>query len=195
MHVQAHPITVTKAELEAAVQEERFQDAARLRDRLRELLPPPPPPSPPPPAVPRAPAYDPTATTTSECVTDGVRVTCRSFFVPHQSRPEAGSYYYAYDITIRNESSQTIKVMERYWRIHDGQGRRREVRGAGVVGEQPELAPGEAFQYQSACPLPTPSGTMEGHYEVYARNDAKGETQWRRSFLVKIEQFALRADA
>lgn len=69
------------------------------------------------------------------------------------------------------------------------------MRGAGVVGEQPELAPGETFQYQSACPLPTPSGTMEGHYEVYARNDAKGETQWRRSFLVKIEQFALRADA
>lgn len=72
-----------------------LQDAARLRDRLRELQPPPPPPPPPPPAVPRAPAFDPTATTASECVTDGVRVTCRSFFVPHQSRPAAGSYFFA----------------------------------------------------------------------------------------------------
>lgn len=67
-----------------------------------------------------------------------------------------------------------------------------QVKGPGVVGEQPELAPGQSFQYQSCCPLPTPRGMMEGHYEMYAKDDSSG--QWRRSFLVKIGPFELRAD-
>jgi ApaG protein len=75
----------------------------------------------------------------------------------------------SYRITITNESQDTVKLMERYWHITNGQGQVQEVRGPGVIGEQPELKPGETFQYQSACPLPTPKGTMRGHYEFYAQ--------------------------
>ncbi len=72
------------------------------------------------------------------------------------------------------------------------QGQSQEVRGPGVVGEQPELGPGQSFRYQSACPLPTPHGKMRGHFEFYAKDEAT--QQWRRSFLVNLGTFELRAD-
>ncbi|KAI3428176.1 hypothetical protein D9Q98_006556 [Chlorella vulgaris] len=183
---QADPLVLAERELEQAISEERFEDAAAVRDRLKELRPAPPPlPQP-------AAAFDSSATTASDLVTDGVRVTCRSFYVPGESVPARGAYFFGYEITITNESDDTVKLMERSWVITNGQGKTQQVRGAGVVGEQPELAPGQSFQYRSACPLPTPQGSMEGHYEFYARDKASG--QWRRSFLVKIGQFALRSD-
>ena len=79
----------------------------------------------------------------------------------------------------------------RYWHITNGAGVVQEVRGPGVVGAQPELAPGESFSYTSCCPLPTPRGRMGGHFEFYRRDEAG---TWRYSFLAQISQFALRAD-
>lgn len=184
------PLLAAQAELEAAVREERFEDAARLRDRVQQLQPPPPPP---PPAV-ELPSFDPTAVTVSDTVTDGIRVTCRSFFVPSESRPGASPplFLFGYQITIKNEGRLTIKLMERYWNITNGQGLSQEVRGLGVVGQHPELAPGESFTYQSACPLPTPRGSMQGNYEFYSKDVATG--RWNKSFLVEIGKFELRAD-
>lgn len=185
--MQEDPVLQAEARLDAAVREERFEDAAKLRDELKQLRPPSPVP-----AV--APALDlgalTAADTTSNTLTDGIRVTCRSFYVPSESR--AGTFFFGYQINIVHESQATVKLMERYWYILNGQGRSQEVKGPGVVGEQPELAPGQSFSYQSACPLPTPKGSMEGHFEFYARDADSG--QWRKSFLVKIGQFALRAD-
>lgn len=185
------PLLAAQAELEAAVREERFEDAARLRDRVKQLQPPPPPP--PPPAL-EQPGFDPTAVTVSDKVTDGIRVTCRSFFVPSESRPAASPplFLFGYQITIKNEGPLTIKLMERYWHITNGQGLSQEVRGLGVVGQHPELAPGESFTYQSACPLPTPRGSMQGNYEFYSKDAATG--RWNKSFLVEIGKFELRAD-
>lgn len=185
------PLLAAQVELEAAVREERFEDAARLRDRVKQLQPPPPPP--PPPAL-EQPGFDPTAVTVSDKVTDGIRVTCRSFFVPSESRPAASPplFLFGYQITIKNEGPLTIKLMERYWNITNGQGLSQEVRGLGVVGQHPELAPGESFTYQSACPLPTPRGSMQGNYEFYSKDAATG--RWNKSFLVEIGKFELRAD-
>lgn len=149
-------------------------DAALLRDQIKELTPPPPEP----------------ACTVSSKVTEGVRVAVKSIFVPQQSRPESSSYLFAYKITITNESHPTtIKLVARRWIITDANGRQQEVQGPGVVGEQPELAPGESFSYQSACPLRTATGSMKGTYEMYSRPSDTGP--WTTSFLVDIAEFGL----
>lgn len=85
------------------------QDAAALRDRLKEARPPPPPL----PLPPVAPKFDPTAPTTSDTVTEGIRVTCRSFYVPSESRPASSAYFFAYTISIKNEGKETVKLVER----------------------------------------------------------------------------------
>lgn len=149
-------------------------DAALLRDQIKELEPPPPPP----------------LTTTSSKVTEGVRVSVESAFVSQQSQPEASAYLFAYKITITNESHPTtIKLVSRHWFITDAEGRQQEVQGPGVVGEQPELAPGESYTYQSACPLRTPTGNMKGTYEMYSRPSESGP--WTTSFLVEVAEFGL----
>lgn len=100
----------------------------------------------------------------SETVTRGVRITVRPRFVPEQSDPSRGQYLFAYHITIRNEGKETVHLLSRHWVITDGEGKVEEVRGPGVVGYQPVLKPGEAFEYTSGCPLPTPVGTMHGEF-------------------------------
>lgn len=97
-------------------------------------------------------------------LTRGVRVTAEPEFSPERSDAEAGQFVWAYTISIANEGAIAVQVMTRYWRITDAQGRVQEVRGAGVIGQQPIIAPGEAFRYTSACPLSTPSGFMVGAY-------------------------------
>lgn len=147
-------------------------DAALLRDQLKELLPPPAEPCP----------------TSSTKVTDGIRVSVESSYVPGQSRPAAGAYLFAYKITILNEShAGTVKLVSRHWIITDAEGKTQEVKGPGVVGEQPELAPGESFSYQSACPLRTPAGSMRGEYEFYSKQNDK----WSTSFMVEVGEFGL----
>lgn len=102
-------------------------------------------------------------------ITDGVMVRVAVNFLPEQSRIEAGKWFWVYHIRIENDSDDTLQLMTRHWRITDGNGRVSVVDGEGVVGEQPVLAPGHSHDYVSGCPLPTPHGSMEGHYTFRAR--------------------------
>ncbi len=99
----------------------------------------------------------------STATTRGVRVDVSTRYVPEQSEPPR-RWLFAYQVTIRNEGDETVQLLTREWIITNGEGKEETVRGAGVVGHQPTLAPGEGFQYVSACPLDTPVGTMRGHY-------------------------------
>ena len=118
-----------------------------------------------------------------KALTRGIIVTVTSRFVPEESSPGEGRYFFAYSIEITNLSLERVQLRARYWKIVDGRGRIEEVRGAGVVGKQPVLGPGESFSYTSGCPLPTPDGTMQGAYTMVT---AGGET-----FLAAIPAFPL----
>jgi ApaG protein len=87
-------------------------------------------------------------------------------YLPEQSAPEEGVFAFAYTVTIRNTGRVAAQLISRHWIITDANGEVQEVQGPGVVGEQPTLAPGEAFEYTSACPLPTPFGSMRGTYQM-----------------------------
>lgn len=102
----------------------------------------------------------------SDTTTRGVRIRAVPSYVPEQSDPEEGRYLFAYHITIHNTGSEPVRLISRHWVITDGDGDTSEVDGLGVVGEQPHLAPGESYEYSSACPLPTPVGTMHGHFHM-----------------------------
>ncbi len=98
--------------------------------------------------------------------TASIGVDVSVFYLADQSRPEAGHFVWAYRVTIRNGSSQTVQLLRRTWHITDAHGRVRHVHGKGVIGEQPVLEPGERFEYSSGTPLPTPSGFMSGLYHM-----------------------------
>lgn len=102
----------------------------------------------------------------SEAVTRNIRVQVRAEFSPDRSRPSDQHWYFLYTITIMNEGEETVQLLTRHWIITDGNSHVEEVRGPGVVGEQPVLQPGEGFTYTSGCPLPTPFGVMEGSYQM-----------------------------
>lgn len=102
----------------------------------------------------------------SEAITRGIRVRVRAQYVPEQSSPDEDHYFFAYAVAITNEGPQKVRLVSRHWLITDGTGALREVKGDGVVGEQPELAPGQTFEYTSACPLTTPVGSMYGTYQM-----------------------------
>jgi ApaG protein len=104
---------------------------------------------------------------TSTALTEGIRVRVQSLFLPDQSSPADDRYVFAYTITIANEGTRTAQLRTRHWIITDGRGGVEEVRGDGVVGEQPRLAPGQSFQYTSGCVLTTPIGTMHGTYRFW----------------------------
>ncbi|MFZ5785895.1 MAG: Co2+/Mg2+ efflux protein ApaG [Acidobacteriota bacterium] len=119
----------------------------------------------------------------SEATTEGICVRVESSFVPERSTPAAGRFFFAYTVTISNLGPEPAKLLSRHWVITDGIGRVEEVRGPGVVGEQPDLAPGQSFQYTSACPLGTPVGTMHGTYQMVRPTGAR--------FDAAIPQFSL----
>jgi ApaG protein len=96
-------------------------------------------------------------------------------FLPEESDPDENRYVFAYTVTIRNDGDGTAQLLSRHWIITDGAGRVHEVRGEGVVGEQPTLAPGESFRYTSACPLDTPVGSMRGTYHCIAEDGTRFE--------------------
>jgi ApaG protein len=104
---------------------------------------------------------------TSMAMTDGIRVHVQSAYLPEQSSPRDDRYVFAYTITISNEGARTAQLKTRHWIITDGRGEIEEVRGDGVVGEQPRLAPGQSFEYTSGCVLQTPIGTMHGSYRFW----------------------------
>lgn len=99
-----------------------------------------------------------------ELTTGKIRVLVKPQFLAGQSRPEDRHFVWAYTITIENHGEETVTLRNRYWKITDAAGKVQEVRGPGVVGEQPVLRPGDSFQYTSGCPLSTPSGFMVGSY-------------------------------
>lgn len=96
--------------------------------------------------------------------TKDIKVTVRPIYLDAQSDPEDHHFVWAYHVRIENMSGRTVQLLERYWHITDALGRVQEVKGPGVVGEQPVLRPGQVFEYTSGTPLPTPSGIMSGHY-------------------------------
>ena len=106
----------------------------------------------------REPAY--------EASTRGLTVRVRPQFLPDQSEPDQRRWVWAYAIEIENRGRETVQLLSRHWIITDGFGRVEEVRGPGVVGDQPILRPGERYAYASGCPLPTSSGAMAGSYRM-----------------------------
>lgn len=100
-------------------------------------------------------------------------VSVETTYIPEQSDPEASRYVFAYTITIRNEGSIPAKLLTRHWIITDADGKTQEVRGEGVVGEQPYLKPGEGFRYTSGTMLETPVGSMQGSYQMIADDGQK----------------------
>jgi ApaG protein len=105
----------------------------------------------------------------SDTTTRGVRVEVEPIYLEHQSEPKSGLWMFAYNVTITNGSADSVQLVSRHWIITDANGRVEEVRGPGVIGEQPVLAPGEVFRYTSGCPLPTAMGTMHGSYQMLTR--------------------------
>ncbi|MBA3897055.1 MAG: Co2+/Mg2+ efflux protein ApaG [Sphingomonadaceae bacterium] len=106
-------------------------------------------------------------------------------FLPEQSAPARGRWFWAYHVRIENGSRQAVQLMARHWIIADGRGAKHRVEGEGVVGEQPVIAPGAAFDYVSGCPLTTPTGAMQGSYHMIAEDGS--------SFDIAIPRFVLAA--
>jgi len=120
---------------------------------------------------------------TSEALTRGIHVAVSAEYAPEKSQPAQQQWFFLYTITVTNEGGETVQLISRHWIITDGSGRIEEVKGNGVVGQQPVLRPGEAFTYTSGCPLTTPFGMMEGTYQMV--------NQAGEQFDVKIAPFTL----
>jgi ApaG protein len=103
----------------------------------------------------------------STAVTNGIRVSVQAVYVPEQSAPRARRYVFAYTVKIANEGLLAAQLRSRHWIITDANGKVEEVRGPGVVGQQPQLRPGEQFEYTSGCVLQTPRGEMRGTYQMH----------------------------
>lgn len=112
-----------------------------------------------------------------------IKVTVKPVYLEDQSSPHENHFVWAYHVRIENLGGQTVQLRARHWRITDANGRLQEVRGAGVVGEQPVLKPGECFEYTSGTPLGTPSGIMMGSYQMETGNGEK--------FEIKVPAFSL----
>jgi ApaG protein len=115
--------------------------------------------------------------------TRSIRITVEPTYLDDQSAPEEQRFVWAYHVRIENQGPETVQLRSRYWRITDARGKVQEVRGAGVVGEQPVLKPGESFEYTSGTPLPTSSGFMVGTYQM--------ENETGERFDVAVPAFSL----
>ena len=122
-------------------------------------------------------------TTSSSAETNGVLVEVQSVYLEDQSQPANRRFVFAYQITITNNGSEVVQLETRHWIITDGLGDVEEVKGPGVVGEQPVLSPGESFRYTSGAVLPTERGTMHGTYQMHRADGAQ--------FDAEIAQFLL----
>ena len=119
--------------------------------------------------------------------TRGVTVRVSASYLPEQSEPQRGRWFWSYHIRIENNSPVTVQLLTRHWIITDGRGSRHSVEGEGVVGEQPMIAPGQSFDYVSGCPLSTPTGSMQGSYHMIGEDGSE--------FDVAIPKFSLLAPA
>jgi len=118
----------------------------------------------------------------SDATTDGIRVQVESRFSVEHSAP--AQWFFLYTVRISNQSTETVQLISRHWIIRDANGRVEEVRGPGVVGDQPVLAPGDSYEYTSGCPLPTPFGSMTGSYQMVTESGTE--------FDAEIAEFVLR---
>ncbi|KAF5743753.1 hypothetical protein HS088_TW08G00340 [Tripterygium wilfordii] len=165
---EEEPVLRLRRLLKEAIADERFQDAARYRDELKEIAP-----------------YS-LLKCSSDATTLGIRVQVRSVYIEGRSQPSKGQYFYAYRIRITNNSDRPVQLLRRHWIITDANGKSENVWGVGVIGEQPVILPRTGFEYSSACPLSTPSGRMEGDFEM-KHIDRIGS----RTFNVAIAPFCL----
>lgn len=118
-----------------------------------------------------------------EAKTRGITVRVAVSYLAEQSAPASGRWFWSYHIRLENKGDKSVQLLSRHWRITDGRGALHEVRGEGVVGEMPLIAPGASFDYVSGCPLSTPTGAMEGSYRMV---DESGD-----AFDATIPRFAL----
>ncbi len=116
--------------------------------------------------------------------TNGIKVSVESFYHPHYSKPRLLKFYFAYRITIENQSKHIVQLLRRRWEIADSNGIERVVEGDGVIGQQPVLHPGDQHQYVSGCPLTTEIGRMRGHYEMIRKED-------KYEFIVNVPEFKM----
>jgi len=119
----------------------------------------------------------------SEAITRNIRVRVQAEYDAGRSSPQQSQWFFLYTVSITNESQDTVQLMSRHWVITDGMGKVEEVRGPGVVGKQPVLAPGQSFEYTSGCPLTTPYGSMQGTYQMV--------NQAAEKFDIEIAPFTL----
>ncbi|MFN4854572.1 MAG: Co2+/Mg2+ efflux protein ApaG [Bacteroidota bacterium] len=122
--------------------------------------------------------------TISTLITNGISVSVESLYRPEYSRPLNSHFLFSYRVTIENRSESYVQLLRRHWHIFDSTGNKSEVEGAGVIGEQPVLAPGDSYTYESACNLITDIGKMRGTYLFEKKND-------NSLFEVEIPQFLL----
>lgn len=121
---------------------------------------------------------------TSQAITRGVRVRVAARYSPDHSHPPSSRWFFLYTVTISNEGDETVQLVTRHWIITDATGHVEEVKGPGVVGQQPVLEPGQSFEYTSGCPLASPYGSMRGTYQMVT---ASGER-----FDAEVAAFTLR---
>jgi len=121
--------------------------------------------------------------TSSEATTRNIRVRVQAEYDPGRSRPQQSLWFFLYTVKITNEGHDPVQLISRHWVITDGMGKVEEVRGPGVVGNQPVLAPGQNFEYTSGCPLTTPFGSMHGTYQMITQGDEQ--------FDIEIAPFTL----
>ncbi|KAJ4712355.1 Protein ApaG [Melia azedarach] len=165
---EEEPVLRLRRLMKRAVAEERFEDAARYRDELMEIAP------------------HSLLKCLSDATTLGIRVQVRSVYIEGRSQPSKGQYFFAYRVRITNNSDRPVQLLRRHWIITDAHGKTENVWGAGVIGEQPVILPRTGFEYSSACPLSTPSGRMEGDFEMKHIDRVGSQT-----FNVAIAPFSL----
>jgi ApaG protein len=118
-----------------------------------------------------------------QAITHDIIVTVDPTYMTERSEPEKRQYFWAYEVEIENRGTQTVQLVRRHWIITDGRGQKHNVRGTGVIGEEPFIPPGEIFRYTSGCPLDTPDGFMVGSYTMVTEDGS--------SFEVAIPAFSL----
>lgn len=145
---EEEPVLRLRGLMREAIANEKFEDAARYRDQIKEI----------------APHY--LLKCSSDATTLGIRVQVRSVYIEGRSQPLRGQYFFAYRIRITNNSNRPVQLLKRHWIITNANEKSEDVWGIGVIGEQPVILPNNSFEYSSACPLTTPSGRMEGDFEM-----------------------------
>jgi ApaG protein len=111
-------------------------------------------------------------------------VECIPHFVSEESKPEDSYYFFSYKVKLKNQGNEPVQLMSRHWVITDAHGRTEEVRGPGVVGLQPKIQPGQCFEYESACPLNTSTGSMKGTYSMVTDNGNNFEIEIPEFYLI-----------